>query len=272
MQLRSDDMVVDQSPPRLALPQVTLCAVTSVNVPATVRALENSMAHIDFAACKLFTDAEVVPTLMGIDVIKIPRLSSVADYSNFVLKHLVDQIDTSHCLIVQWDGYVVDASKWEPAFFDFDYIGARWPQFIDGHDVGNGGFSLRSRRLMEVCKSPEFQSSHAEDVAIARINRGWLEGRGMRFANGATADMFSAERGGSIHTSFGFHGVWHMPNVIGNDGFWNVYLSLNDRSTIRHDLLKLAASLSQNTRGLQRAARLIADQLRDTIQKRIKML
>ena len=272
MQLRSDDMVVDHSPRRLALPQVTLCAVTSVNVEATVRALEHSMAQIDFAACKLFTDAEIAPTRVGIDVIKIPRLSSVADYSNFVLKHVVDQIDTSHCLIVQWDGYVVDASKWQPAFLGFDYIGARWPQFIDGHDVGNGGFSLRSRRLMEECRSPEFQPSHAEDVAIARINREWLEGRGMHFANGVMADMFSAEREGSIQSSFGFHGVWHMPDVLGTDDFWNVYKSLNDRSTIWHDLFRLAASLSLNAQGLLRAARLIADQLRDTIQKRMKML
>jgi hypothetical protein len=265
-------MTVDRSLTRLALPQVTLCAVTSVNVEATVLALEHSMAQIDFAACKLFTDVEIVPTLVEIDVVKIPRLNSVADYSNFVLKHLVDQIDTSHCLIVQWDGYVVDASKWQPAFLDFDYIGARWPQFMDGHDVGNGGFCLRSRRLMGECKSPEFQPSHAEDLAIARINRGWLEGRGIRFANGVMADMFSTEREGSIHTSFGFHGVWHMPDVLGTDGFWNVYTSLNDRSTIWHDLFKLAASLSLNARGLLRAARLITDQLRDAIQKRIRVL
>jgi hypothetical protein len=256
----------------LELPQVTLCAVTSVNVAATAKALEQSMAQVDFAACKLFTDAEIVPMLMGIDVIKIPRLSSIADYSNFVLKHLVDQIDTSHCLITQWDGHVVDASKWQPAFLDFDYIGARWPQFMDGHDVGNGGFSLRSRRLMEACKSPEFQPSDAEDTAIARINRDWLEGRGMRFASGAMADKFSAEREGSIQSSFGFHGVWHMPDVIGSNRFWNVYSSLSDRSTIRHDLFKLAASLILNERGLRRAAQLIADQLRDAIKKRMEML
>ena len=78
-------MIVRHSLSRLELPQVTLCAVTSVNVAATVKALEQSMAQVDFAACKLFTDAEIVPTLMGIDVIKIPRLSSVADYSHFVL-------------------------------------------------------------------------------------------------------------------------------------------------------------------------------------------
>jgi len=265
-------MIVGHSLSRLRLPQVTLCAVTSVNVAATVKALEHSMAQIEFAACKLFTDAEIGPALMGIDVIKIPRLSSVADYSNFVLKRLVDQIDTSHCLVAQWDGHVVDASKWQPAFLDFDYIGARWPQFMDGHDVGNGGFSLRSRRLMEMCKSAEFQPSDAEDLAIARINRDWLEGLGMRFANGVMADMFSAEREGSIQSSFGFHGVWHMPDVIGADSFWDVYLKLNDRSTVWNDLFKLAALLSQNPRGLRRTARLIADQLCDAIQKRMKML
>ena len=94
----------------------------------------------------------------------------------------------------------------------------------------------------------------------------------MRFANGVMADMFSEEREGSIQTSFGFHGVWHMPNVLGTDNFWNVYTSLNDRSTIWHDLFKLAASLRLNALGLLRAVRLITDQLCDAIQKRMKML
>jgi hypothetical protein len=125
---------------------------------------------------------------------------------------------------------------------------------------------------MEMCKSPVFQPSDAEDMAIARINRDWLEGLGMRFANGVMADMFSAERGGSIQSSFGFHGVWHMPDVIGADSFWDVYLKLNDRSTVWNNLFKLVALLSQSPRGLRRAARLIADQLRDAIQKRMKML
>ena len=46
----------------LYLPQVTLCAVTSVNVAATVRALEVSLDQIRFGACKLLTDAKVSPT------------------------------------------------------------------------------------------------------------------------------------------------------------------------------------------------------------------
>ncbi len=50
----------NRSTPRLALPQVTFCAVSSVNVIATLRAIEASLAQVDFAACKFFTDA-IVP-------------------------------------------------------------------------------------------------------------------------------------------------------------------------------------------------------------------
>ena len=50
---------------RPALPQVTLCAATSVNVKATLRALEASLAQVDFAICKLFTDAPVHAVATG---------------------------------------------------------------------------------------------------------------------------------------------------------------------------------------------------------------
>lgn len=250
---------------RLSLPQVTICAATSINVSATLHALEHSLAQIDFAACKLFTDADVTQFDEKIEIIQIDRLETGEDYSKFILKHLADHIETSHCLIVQWDGYVIDASKWQSAFLNFDYIGARWPQFQDGFDVGNGGFSLRSLRLMKACQSLEFQFSHPEDLAIGRVNRHWLEQHGMRFASGAIADNFSIERKGFARESFGYHGVWHMPLVVGNDAFWKIYLSLDDRKTLRVDLFYLAALIIQSPGGLWRAARLFFDQVCDTI-------
>ena len=42
--------------PRLALPSVTLCAVSSSNLRATVLAMETSLAQIEFADALLFTD------------------------------------------------------------------------------------------------------------------------------------------------------------------------------------------------------------------------
>lgn len=246
---------------RLALRQVTLCAVSSINIEATIRALEVSMAQVDFAACKLFTDQPVRPDHPGITVVPIPCISSSRDYSDYLLSHLVDHVETSHCLVVQWDGHVLDAAKWQPAFLDYDYIGASWPQFVDGHDVGNGGFSLRSRRLMKACRDPAFQRQHPEDIAIGRLNRDWLEGRGMRFAPRALADLFSTERVACLPTGFGYHGAWLMPRVMGATAFWSLYSGLDDRGTIRHDFIAIVKQIGLGRGGWRCILRLTIDQI-----------
>lgn len=251
---------------RLALPQVTLCAVTSVNVKATVRALETCLAQVDFAACKLFTDAPMRPEHPEIRVVPIRRLESSAAYSDFLLSNLVDYVETSHCLVAQWDGHVLDVRRWRPEFLDHDYIGAIWPQFDDGHDVGNGGFSLRSRRLMEACRNPEFRLLHPEDIAIGRVNRDWLEGRGMCFAPSALADIFAVERTGDLQACFGYHGVFNMPHAIGIEAFWDVYRELDDRSTVRPDLKRLLRDLGHGREVWRRRMQLLADRFGDTVR------
>lgn len=247
---------------RLPLPQVTLCAVSSVNVAATLRALETSLSQVDVAAALLLTDRPVTPDHPGITVVPIAPITSSRAYSDFLLTQLVDHIQTSHCLVIQWDGHVLDASRWHFDFLDYDYIGASWPQFTDGHDVGNGGFSLRSRRLMQLCRDPAFQPSHPEDVAIARINRDWLERQGMRFAPRALADRFAAERAGDVTASFGYHGAWLMPQAVGIDPFWTLYRELDDRGTIRHDFSSILKQIGQGRGGWSRALRLTLDQFR----------
>lgn len=246
---------------RLSLPRVTLCAATSVNLAATVRALEASLAQINFAACKLFTDKPLKPDHPGITVVPIAPIDSSDAYSNFLLSQMVDHVETTHCLVAQWDGYVLDAQRWREQFLDYDYIGARWPQFADGHDVGNGGFSLRSRRLMEACRDAQFHAVHPEDIAIGRINRLWLENMGLRFAPTPIADLFATERAGSLETSFGYHGVWHMPRVTGVKTFWKIYLGLDDRGTIRRDFVSILKDLRHGSGGLKRTVRMILDHI-----------
>jgi hypothetical protein len=207
----------------------------------------------------LLTDVAVRPNNPEIRVVPINRLDSSEAYSAFLLSKLVEQVETSHCLVVQWDGHVIDASRWRPEFLDYDYIGAIWPQFDDGHDVGNGGFSLRSRRLMELCQEPEFCPSHAEDVAIGRVNRRWLERKGMRFAPSSLATLFSTERAGDLAVSFGYHGVFHMPRVIGVDAFWDNYLELDERSTIATDLNLLFREIGSGRQSWRRRLRLLFD-------------
>lgn len=247
---------------RLTLPNVTLCAVTSINVEATVQALTTSMAHADFGAVKLFTDVRLRPDDDRIEIVPIDRLPSSKAYSAFLLAALPDFIGTSHCLVTQWDGHVISAENWRSAFLDYDYVGASWPQFSDGHDVGNGGFSLRSRRLMDLCRDKAFDAHHPEDVAICRTNRSWLESKGMRFAPKAVADQFAAERKGDPRACFGYHGAWNMPRAIGMDAFWSVYRSLDDRGTIWHDFGAILRDTVQNPYGLKRATRMLWDRIR----------
>ncbi|MCL4673435.1 MAG: hypothetical protein KJZ64_10975 [Sphingomonadaceae bacterium] len=257
-------MAQEHSPaPAITLEQVTLCAVSSVNVVATVAAMKACMAQIRFARCVLFTDCDLPAPEPGIEVVRIAPLRSAAAYSEFVLLSLADFITTSHCLLVQWDGYVLDAASWQPAFLEHDYIGASWPQFDDGHDVGNGGFSLRSKRLMDLCRDRGFQFSHPEDVAIGRLNRDWLEARGMRFASTALADRFSAERRGDPAQTFGFHGVWHMPGILGRDEFWDLYRALDDRTSLGPDFIAMARSMVSGPGGGRRALRMAVDFVRD---------
>lgn len=249
-------------PARVHLPQVTLCAVSSVNVSATMRALAFSLTQIDVAACKIFTDSPIQSDHPGITIVPIAPITSSQAYSHFILTQLVDHVEASHCLVAQWDGHVLDASRWQPDFLNYDYVGASWPQFTDGHDVGNGGFSLRSRRLMELCRNHAFQASHPEDVAIGRVNRAYLESRGMRFAPRALADQFAAERAGNVSASFGYHGAWLMPQAVGIEPFWTLYRELDDRGTIRHDFSTILKQIKQGRGGWKRALRLTLDQFR----------
>ncbi|MDR6512529.1 hypothetical protein J2792_003414 [Novosphingobium capsulatum] len=248
-------------PPRdkLYLPEVTLCAATSVNVAATVSALRASLDQVAVADCVLLTDADVDPGDSRIRVARIAPLRSSAAYSDFILTKLLDHVSTSHCLVTQWDGHVLDARRWQPAFLDFDYIGASWPQFADGHDVGNGGFSLRSRRLMEACRNWNFQAIHPEDIAIGRVNRPWLEDQGMRFAPRALADLFSAERTGDSNSTFGYHGVFNMPRALGVPAFWEIYRTLDDRSTIKTDFWPILRAVGTGKGGVGRMLRMMRD-------------
>lgn len=177
------------------LGNICLCAATSVNVSATLRALKRCMQAADFGEVILFTDMQDVTVPLGVRVVPIERLTSSQAYSTFMLKELPRLVNLDYCLVTQWDGFILDPNLWDPAFLAFDYIGAPWPQFDDGRDVGNGGFSLRSQRLLQACESIASSSHEPEDVTICRSNRSYLEEtHGVRFSDTQTASRFAFER------------------------------------------------------------------------------
>ena len=84
----------------------------------------------------------------------------------------------------------------------------------------------------------------------------------MRFAPRHLADIFAVERAGDVKTSFGYHGVWHMPHVIGVEAFWQIYRGLDDRSTVRRDLFDILKNVSRGIGGKRRAICMITDYIK----------
>lgn len=199
----------------LDLPELTLCCVDTREPRLALEALQRCMAQIRFVRVLLFTDRSLLPEAPpGIELVDA-RIESVAAYSEFMLHGLLPYVHSTHMLVVQWDGYVVDAEAWNPLFLQYDYIGAPWHDMPGDRGVGNGGFSLRSRRLLEALRDPALPPSHPEDLCICRQHRDVLEQQhGIRFAPRAMAAHFAYERVEPTGPSFGFHGLFNFDRVM----------------------------------------------------------
>ena len=191
------------------LDRVTLACVDCVNHALALAALAQCVQKCAFARVLFVTDREYA--LDGVDVVRIAPLESRDAYSAFIVKELAQHVVTSHVLLIQWDGFVVNREAWSDEFLDYDYIGARWGWPADSHTVGNGGFSLRSRRLLEAGRDPRITDMPIEDVAICRTYRPLLEAdHGIRFAPEALADRFAFEATYPKGMPFGFHGLFNF--------------------------------------------------------------
>lgn len=230
---------------RLQLPEVTLIAVTSMAIASTIEAMKYCTDGLQFGEALLLSDDDPRAGLENsIQWRRIPPLRSRSDYSRFLLHELHSHVSTSHMLCVQWDGYVLNPSAWSPDFLDYDFIGAPWPHFRDAHNVGNGGFSLRSLRLMRACSELNYASGEAEDVWICRKMRPVLEAQyGIRFAPLSVARRFAFERGASTGQEFGFHGVFNMVDFVGAKRMAHILEALEPELVARNehwDLLRWA--------------------------------
>lgn len=206
------------------LSTTTLLCLDCVDTNRAIKAIEQCKSKCDFAEVKLLTS---LPTDYE-HKIEIAPINTLIHYSVFMLKEIYKFVSTKHMLVVQHDGWIINPQSWNPQWEEYDYIGALFNQY---DIMGVGGFSFRSRALMEAVskkyptwnntneQAHELQSKMGfyEDGEIAIRWKAELEAEGFRFPGLRTAAQFSA--GGNPNNNyhydypFGFHGSWKTINV-----------------------------------------------------------
>ena len=213
----------------LELKEVTLVCLDTRNIEVALHSMSSSLSHAQFGESILFTSKALCSEdvineakIHGIKLEFIPELKSITEYSYFILAKLDKYISTKFCLITQWDSWVIERKFWDSDFLNYDYIGAIWPHYSE-NKIGNGGFSLRSKRLLEstrnyIVSMPDFSSPLIEDDYICRERRNIFEEKyQIKFPTNEIANRFSVERNGVPLRSFGFHGMFHFNFVIKKD-------------------------------------------------------
>jgi hypothetical protein len=159
----------------------------------------------------------------------------MAEYTAFMIKQLGSLISTDFALVTQWDGYVINPAAWRDEFLQYDYIGAVWPWKPDQFKVGNGGFSLRSRKLLAITAEPWFAllPNLGEDELICRVYRPILEERNIRFAPPEVAERFAYERSIPQSPTFGFHGMFNFWREVSDTDLVKM-IPLMPRSLFHH--------------------------------------
>ncbi|HVJ74452.1 MAG TPA: DUF5672 family protein [Casimicrobiaceae bacterium] len=259
----------------LALPDVTLVCADTLNHALAARALARCCAGVLFGKALFLTDRVDAGIALpdGVEVRTIAPLASREAYSTLMLKGLASHVDTSHALVVQWDGHVVHPEAWSDAFLSFDYIGAPWPWGAPDRRVGNGGFSLRSRRLLDELASTEVRLQGNEDETIGVHRRGWLESRGVRFAPPDLAARFSFEVAYPVGKPFGFHGLFNFCRVLPEGEIASLVPTFPDaiaRSPQCLSLMRNCAAMGQWRAVEAIASRLLAAQLDHAEARRLR--
>jgi hypothetical protein len=184
-------------------------------------AVERTLRELPIDDCVVVSDEAFVDGVRHVPIAPLPGLRG---YNALMLDELAGHLECDAYLVIQWDGFVIDGARWRDEFRACDYAGAPW--LHRGGTVGAGGFSLRSRKLVEAVRDLRRRQSSrdvetAEDVQICVTYRAALEAGGLRFAARPTAARFAFERmpgppGVSCAPppTLGFHGVFNFPLLL----------------------------------------------------------
>ncbi len=194
---------------------ISLVIIDTESYELANRSIRTSISQFDFNEILIFTDDET--KWSSGKIIKIEKITEINQYNKIILKDLHIYLNSDFALITQYDGFILNGTAFDSSFYNFDYIGACWNTQSHGLITGNGGFSLRSRKLINACgKFSEFDYETAEDISICWDYREYFEKLDIKFSPPYLANKFSKEHI-IIGSTFGFHGLFHLPIIYKNE-------------------------------------------------------
>lgn len=216
------------------LPSVTLVAIDGTgkneNVAKALRISSLKLSYGDTLLIGPTSNYKLPPNTRHHKIEPMDYLG----WNKFVLKSLGDLIKTDHYLYVDYDGFVLHPEAWTDEFLKYDYIGApfTYPNHVMTKHVdtkikkipksqinlvGNGGFTLRSKKFAEVAKLCKDTRYRPEDVYSCFNNYTFFINNGVKFCPVDLASKFSYNYLHHNKGIFGFHGDKNYIKTIQND-------------------------------------------------------
>ena len=218
------------------LSQITLVCIEGTekenNIRDAVNALKISSSVLSFKEIIILSPTPPVELPDNIKYYKINKLTWV-EYNQFVVSELHKYINTEYCLLIQSDGFILNPHLWDDRFLEYDYIGhafnfIKCPFQIKGVDeqvvakkgvqglnrVGNGGFSFRSKKLLNATAEIPHKCEKGEDAFICNDHYDFLVEKGIKFSPVEIADLFAKDYAEYNNDTFGFHGNKDLLNTL----------------------------------------------------------
>jgi len=143
---------------KIKIPDVTLLAISSTEEEGSIKSLVKCCEQIEFGDVKFVSHKkpESMPDFITWEY--CPEIKSYREFDQYVFPYMGEHVQTSHMLMVQTHAYILHPELWDDNWLVYDFIGAPWqerPEFISVSTgemvrVGNGGFSLRSKKLLDL--------------------------------------------------------------------------------------------------------------------------
>jgi hypothetical protein len=211
----------------LTLPDITLVAVVTRAHDLARVAINDCVSKVSFGGVLIYTNEPGRVAVSNAEYATVSDWPTKREAGNFYYTDAAKPIKTSRALLMEWDAGIGDVAAWSDEFLEYDYIGAPWPWLRNGDplNVGNGGFALYSKRLIDFVYANRVRFPMWTDMDISRTHRPAIEREtGFKWAPAEVAERFSFEgwngRGGAnkpTQPSFGYHGVFNWPVFLTRD-------------------------------------------------------